>query len=293
MYPAPFDYLAAGSIEEAVDALRRLGPGAKILAGGASLIPLMKLRLAEPSHLIDINRIPNAAFLDELDGGLAIGPLVREADLDGPVAIRERFPILIDTSSVIADPIVRNMGTVVGNLAHGDPANDHPATMLALDAVLGVAGPGGRRTVAIDDLFVGLFETTIAADEVVVELRIPKPPPRSGGAYIKFERQVGDYAMAGAAVVVALDDRSRIASARIALTNAGPVPVRARGAEELIIGQDITDELVRAAGDASRQGIEPWADLRGSAEMKRRLAGVAVERALRRAFARARGEVDV
>jgi aerobic carbon-monoxide dehydrogenase medium subunit len=293
MYPAPFEYLAAGSIEEAVDALRRLGPGAKILAGGASLIPLMKLRLAEPSHLIDINRIPNATFLDEIDGGLAIGPLVREADLDGLAAIRERFPILIDTSSVIADPIVRNMGTVVGNLVHGDPANDHPATMLALDAVLGVVGPGGRRTVAIDDMFLGLFETAIGPDEVVVELRIPKPAPRSGGAYVKFERQVGDFAMAGAAVVVALDDRSRIASARIALTNAGPVPVRARAAEALVVGQDISDELVRAAGVASRDGIEPWADLRGSAEMKRRLAGVAVERALVRAVGRARGEVDV
>jgi aerobic carbon-monoxide dehydrogenase medium subunit len=291
MYPAPFEYFAARSYDEAIDALGRFGPGAKLLAGGASLIPLMKLRLAEPSHLVDLNRIPDAAYVRDDDGGLVIGPLLREADLEASPLVRERFPILLDTSYVIADPIVRNVGTVVGNLAHGDPANDHPATMLALGADLTIAGPAGRRSLAVDDFFVGLFETALAPDEVVVELRIPPPGARTGGAYVKFERQVGDFGMAGAAVVVRLDEGFRISAARIALTNAGPTPVRARASEALLVGEEPGDDLIHAAAEAAREGIEPWADLRGSTELKRRLAGVVVERALRRAIERAGGAV--
>ncbi|HET7026226.1 MAG TPA: xanthine dehydrogenase family protein subunit M [Candidatus Limnocylindrales bacterium] len=292
MYPSAFEYLAVRSFDEAIEALGRFGAGAKVLAGGASLIPLMKLRLAEPSHLVDINRIPDASYVRDADGGLVLGPLLREADLEASPLVRERFPILLDTTRVIADPIVRNMGTVVGNLAHGDPANDHPAAMLALGAELILAGPTGRRSVAVDDFFVGLFETALAADEVVVELRIPAPSRRSGGAYVKFERQVGDFGMAGAAVVVSLDEASCVAEARIALTNAGPTPIRATAAEALLAGRSVDDDLVRATGEAARQDIEPWADLRGGSEFKRRLAGVAVERALRTAVARARGGSD-
>ncbi|HEU4673638.1 MAG TPA: FAD binding domain-containing protein, partial [Candidatus Limnocylindrales bacterium] len=220
MHPAAFEYVPVRSFDEAVDALVRHGPGAKLLAGGASLIPLMKLRLAEPTHLVDLNRIAEAGYVRETDGGIALGPLLREAELGSSPFVRERYPILVDATSVIADPSVRNMGTIVGNLAHGDPANDHPAVMLALGAELDVQGPNGRRTVAADDFFVGLFETAVEPEEVVVELRVPAPERGSGGAYVKFERQVGDFAMAGAAVVVRVDG-GRIAGARIALTNAG------------------------------------------------------------------------
>jgi carbon-monoxide dehydrogenase medium subunit len=292
MYPAPFEYLAARSFEEAIDALARFGPGAKILAGGASLIPLMKLRLAAPTHLVDINPIPDAAYVRESGDAVVLGPLLREADLEASPLVRERFPILLDTSAVIADPIVRNMGTVVGNLAHGDPANDHPATMVALGAELTLAGPSGRRTVPAETFFAGLFETALAPDEVAVELRIRAPATGSGGAYVKFERQVGDFGMAGAAAVVRLDDGARIADARIVLTNAGPTPFRSRAAEAALAGADATDAAYRAAGEAARGEIEPWPDLRGSTELKRRLAGVAVERALRKAVERARGGAD-
>jgi carbon-monoxide dehydrogenase medium subunit len=289
MYPAAFEYVPVRSFDEAVDALVRHGPGAKLLAGGASLIPLMKLRLAEPSHLVDLNRIGDAGYVRETDVGMAIGPLLREAELGSSPLVRERYPILIDATSVIADPIVRNMGTIVGNLAHGDPANDHPAVMLALGAEVDVQGPNARRTVAADDFFVGLFETALAPEEVVVELRLPRPQPGTGGAYVKFERQVGDYAMAGAGVVVRIDG-GRIVEARIGLTNAGATPVRAAAAEAALADRAVDDDdLIHDAGAAAREGIEPWSDLRGSAELKQRLAGIAVERALALAIRRARG----
>ncbi|HEY3524526.1 MAG TPA: xanthine dehydrogenase family protein subunit M, partial [Candidatus Limnocylindrales bacterium] len=278
--------------DEAIEALVRHGPGAKLLAGGASLIPLMKLRLAEPSHLVDLNRIADAGYVLETDGGVAIGPLLREAELGASPLVRERYPILIDATSVIADPSVRNMGTVVGNIAHGDPANDHPAVMLALGAEVELQGPSGRRTVAVDDFFVGLFETAVEPEEVVVELRLPAPEPGTGGAYVKFERQVGDYAMAGAGAVIRVDG-GRIVYARIALTNAGATPVRAAAAESALAGRAVDDgDLIHDAGAAARDGIEPWSDLRGSAELKQRLAGVAVERALALAIRRAGGGTD-
>lgn len=292
MYPAAFEYVPVRSFDEAVEALVRHGPGAKVLAGGASLIPLMKLRLAEPSHLVDLNRIANAAYVREAAGVIAIGPLLREAELAASPLVREQHPILLDATSVIADPSVRNMGTVVGNLAHGDPANDHPAVMLALGAEVDVLGPNGRRTVPAAEFFVGLFETALEPEEVAVELRVPAPAPGSGGAYVKLERQVGDFGMAAAAAVVRLDD-GLISEARIALTNAGPTPVRASAAESALAGRAPGDEeAIATAAAAARDGIEPWADLRGSAELKRRLAGVAVERALRRAIRRARGGSD-
>jgi carbon-monoxide dehydrogenase medium subunit len=291
MYPAAFEYLAARSFEEAVDALMRLGSGAKILAGGASLIPLMKLRLAEPTHLIDINTVPDAAFIREGAGVLAIGALAREVDVEESAIVRERLPILVDTTAVIADPIVRNMGTVAGNLAHGDPANDHPATMVALGASLVLLGPGGRRELPVAEFFLGLFETAADPAEVIVEIRIPLPSAATGGAYVKLERQVGDYALAGAAAVVRLESDGTIGAARLVLTNAGATPIRATGAEPLLEGTRPTAAVLRDAAAAASADIEPWADLRGSSAFKARLAGVAASRALRTAIHRAGGTV--
>lgn len=286
MYPGAFDYRSAGTFAEAVSMLGDLGPEAKILAGGCSLIPLMKFRLAEPSHLIDIGRVPDAAYIRETGEGLRVGALTREADIETSRLIAARYPILADASAVIADPTVRNMGTLGGNLAHGDPANDHPAVMLALRASVVAIGPDGERLIPADDFFVDLFQTALAPGEVLTEIRIPQPATGSGAAYVKFERQVGDFAVAAAAAAVRVE-HGRIAEASVALTNAGPTVVRAEAAEAVLTGRAPDDDALKEAAAAARTEIEPWPDLRGGVEFKRRLAGVALERALRVALRRA------
>src|SRR5262252_8698641 len=204
MIPAAFEYHAPRSIGEATQLLARLGDDAKVLSGGQSLIPLMKLRLAGPKHIVDINSIPGLAHLGESDGVLRIGALTRESDLEESELIRTRYPLLFDASKVIADPVVRNLATVGGNLAHGDPANDHPATMLALGAEVVAAGTGGERRIPIASFFTGPFATALRGDEIVTEIRIPTPRPGSGGAYVKMERKVGDFATAAVAVQITL-----------------------------------------------------------------------------------------
>src|SRR6266702_3598550 len=184
MIPPGFEYYAPTSVHEATALLKQHGAEAKILSGGMSLIPLMKLRLAAPRHIIDINRIPELAYIREADGFLKIGALTRESDLERSELIRSKYPILTDTASTIADPLVRNMATVAGNLAHGDPANDHPATMLALGAAVVITGPKGSRTVPVSTFFSGLFTTVLAPNEVLTEIQIPIPPASSGGAYV-------------------------------------------------------------------------------------------------------------
>lgn len=289
MYPAAFEYVAPSTFEEAIELLERYGPGAKLLAGGCSLVPLMKLRLAEPTHIVDLGRVPDAAGIREEDGVLRIGAMAREADLERSAAVVGRYPILVDTCSVIADPTVRNMGTVGGNLVHGDPANDHPATMMALHASFVALGASGTRIIPADEFFLGLFETALGPAEILTEIRIPAPVPGSGGAYVKFERQVGDFAIAAAAAWVRLDG-DRVAEASIVLTNAGPTAIRARAAESAIAGRVPETATLREAGEAAREGLEPWPDLRGSRDVKRHLAGIAVERALRAAVGRARDD---
>src|SRR5215469_11079189 len=207
MIPAAFEYLRPKTIPEAIGFLHQYGEDAKILSGGQSLIPMMKFRLARPAYLIDINRISGLSYIREEDGYLKIGGLTREADLEASPLIHAKYPILADTSRVIADPQIRNMATVAGNLAHGDPANDHPATMLALGAEIVASGPNGERVLPIDGFFVTLFTTQLEHDEIVTEIRIPAPPARSGGAYFKLERKVGDFATAAVAAQVTLDDK--------------------------------------------------------------------------------------
>ncbi|HMM42095.1 MAG TPA: xanthine dehydrogenase family protein subunit M, partial [Thermomicrobiales bacterium] len=224
MIPGPFEYHAPTSLDEAIDLLRQYGDDAKVLAGGQSLIPAMKLRLAHPGHLVDIRRLPNLAGLVSDEGGLRIGALTHEAALETAADVRERFPLLHDAAGVIADPIVRNLATVGGNIAHADPANDHPAVMLAYRAEVEAVGPNGTRIIPIDDFFLGAFETALAPDEILTAIRIPAPAATSGGAYVKFERKVGDYAIAAAAAQLALGSDGAIASAGLALTNAGYTP---------------------------------------------------------------------
>ncbi len=292
MIPGPFDYHAPASLDEAIALLGQYGDDAKVLAGGQSLIPAMKLRLAQPAHLVDISRLTGLAGLASDDGGLRIGALTREAALETSAAVRERYPLLHDAAGVIADPLVRNLATVGGNIAHADPANDHPAVMLACRAEIEASGPNGSRTIPIDDFFRGPFETALAPDEILTAIHIPAPAERSGGAYVKLERKVGDYAIAAAAVQLALVPDGTIAAAGLALTNAGYTPVRSRRAEEALAGQPATDETFQRAADLAAEDADPAPDLRGDAGYKRAMARTMTLRALRIAARRASGQPE-
>jgi carbon-monoxide dehydrogenase medium subunit len=288
MIPGKFEYLAPTTLDEAVNLLAKHGYEAKILAGGQSLIPAMRFRLAAPEILIDINRIDGLNYIREEGGHLAIGAMTHEADIDKSQLVQTKYRLLAETAKVIADPLVRNLATVGGNLAHADPANDHPATMLAYGAKLVAVGPGGERTIAIDDFFVDLFENSLSDNEILKEIRIPSPPAGSGGAYIKIERKVGDYAVAGVAVQLTASGDT-CTSIRIGLTNVSPKPIRATGAEAALAGKALTDDNIRAAGQAAAQDCDPSSDLRGSEEYKRDLVRVITMRAIRAAAARAKG----
>jgi carbon-monoxide dehydrogenase medium subunit len=289
MIPAPFDYHAPATLDDALALLGRHGEGAKVLSGGQSLLPLLKLRLGQVEHLVDIGRIPGLDGLREEGGALRIGALVREAALETSDVVRRRYPILFDTARVIADPLVRNRATVCGNLAHGDPGNDHPATMIALGAEVVCRGPKGERVIAVRDFFKGIFTTALAADEILVEIRVPAPPARSGGAYVKLERKVGDYATAAAAVQVTLGANGTVERAGVALTNAGPTPVHATGAEEFLTGRRPDDAGIAEAARLAALAASPSADRRGSVEYKQEMARVLTGRALRTAIQRAGG----
>lgn len=287
MIPGRFEYHAPRSLEDALGLLTEHRDDGKILAGGQSLIPVMKLRLAEPGHLIDINRVSGLDALAESNGYLSIGALVRERDVERSVIVQQRYPLLADTANVIADPLVRNLATLGGNLAHADPANDHPATMLAYRASVVARGPSGERVIPIDDFFVDAFTTALAPDEILIEIRIPRPGDRSGGAYAKLERKVGDYAVAAAAVQLTLSPDGTVAHAGIAVTNVTFSSVRSSAAEEAIIGRPLDDDVIRSAAQAAADECDPAADLRGSVDYKRSMTRTMTARALRLARIRA------
>lgn len=288
MIPASFDYHAPKTLDEAIALLGRLGDTAKILAGGQSLIPAMRFRLAAPETLVDIGRIRDLAYVEERGDHLAIGAMTREHALEASPVVAASYPLLLDTARVIADPVVRNKATVGGNLAHADPANDHPATMLAYGAQIVARGAAGTRTIPIDDLFVGLFETSLKPGEILTEIRIPRPGKASGGAYLKIERKVGDYAVAAVAVQLELAGAA-IKAIRIGLTNVSSVPMRAKNAESALTGKQPTDAALEAAGKAAAAECDPSADLRGQIDYKRDLVRVLTKRAVRRAIERAQG----
>ena len=289
MIPAAFEYHAPASLGEATALLARLGEDAKVLSGGQSLIPLMKLRLASPPHVVDINGIPGLAGIREVDGVLRIGALTRECDLEESDLVRTRYPLLHDTARVIADPIVRNLATVGGNLAHGDPANDHPATMLALGAEVVATGPHGERRIPITAFFTGPFATALDAGEILVEVRVPVPAARSGGAYVKLERKVGDFATAAVAAQVTLSAAGACEQVGLGLTNVGLTPIKATRAESALRGQRPDEAAITAAARLAAEAAQPAEDLRGSVEYKRDLVRVLTARALRRAVQRAQG----
>ncbi len=248
----------------------------------------MKLRLAAPLYIIDINRIPGLNYISESDGYLKIGALARESDLEVAPAAISRFPILVDTTAVIADPLVRNQATVCGNLAHGDPANDHPATMLALEVSIITVGPGGEREIPIESFFTGLFETALQPGEILKEIRVPIPPPSSGGAYLKLERKVGDYATAGVAVQITVNG-GVCQRAGIGLTNVGFSPLKAKKTEAFLTGKTLDAATIKQAAEFAAGESQPIDDIRGSADYKRDMVRVLTARALNRALGRANG----
>jgi carbon-monoxide dehydrogenase medium subunit len=289
MFPPAFDYHSPSTLGEAIALLARHREGAKVLSGGQSLLPLMKLRLGQPAHLVDIGRIPGLEYVEEKDGVLVIGGRTREATLERSEVIRARYPILADTVAVIADPLVRNLATVGGNLAHGDPANDHPATMIALGARVVATGPNGTREIPVGELFTGLFTTVLQPDEILTEIRVPTPPPRSGGAYRKLERKVGDFATAAAAVQLTLTSSGEVERIGIGLTSAGPTPVKAVEAERFLGRKRLDEATIAEAARLAAGAANPTADRRGTVEYKREMARVLTARALRKAADRAKG----
>src|SRR6516164_9451277 len=283
MIPPAFEYLRPTTIPQAIAFLQQYGDDAKILSGGQSLIPMMKLRLARPAYLVDINTIPGLQYVKEEGGYLRIGGLTREADLEASDLIRSKYPVILDTASVIADPLVRNLATVGGNLAHGDPANDHPATMLALGAQIVATGPKGQRVIAVEEFFHSLFTTALHHDEILTEIRIPIPPARSGGAYFKLERKVGDFATVGVAAQVTLDEKGACQKAGIGLTNVGPTPIKATKAEAFLRGQNPDEPGIQRAAELAAEDAQPSADLRGPVEYKKAMVRELTSRALTRA----------
>ncbi|HXF83897.1 MAG TPA: xanthine dehydrogenase family protein subunit M [Anaerolineales bacterium] len=288
MIPPSFDYVAPKTLSEAVAALGG-NENAKILAGGQSLIPLMRFRLASPALLVDLNRVEGLSHIEEKEGWLKIGAMTREADVERSSLIHNKYPLLADTVKVISDPIVRNLGTVGGNLANADPGNDHPATMLAYGAEVVAVGPKGERVIPITSFFLGLYESALSRDEILTEVRIPVPRPRSGGAYLKVERKVGDFATAAVAVQVELDDQGNFASVGIGLTNVGLTAIKATTAEDFLKGKPPSEENFREAAKLAADAAQPVADVRGSEEYKRSLVRTLTVRALRRAVQRAKG----
>lgn len=282
-----FEYFAPRSVLEASELLQRYGSEAKVLAGGQSLIPLMKFRLANPAYLIDLKNVPGMSTLEERDDALVMGAMVRETALETTPMIRQRYPGVAETSAVIADPLVRNFATIGGNLAHADPANDHPAMMLAARANVIAGGPRGHRMIPIDAFLVDTFETALTPDEILVEIRLPRPASRTGSAYTKLERKVGDYAIAAVAAQVTLDG-DVCTQAGIGLTNVGPKAIRASAAEAFLVGKRLSDDdVIREAARLAAAAADPSGDLRGPADYKRNVVRTLAGRTLRAATQRA------
>jgi carbon-monoxide dehydrogenase medium subunit len=294
VYPAEFEYFLPETVDEALDLLARHGDDAKILAGGQSLLPMMKLRIASPRYLVDVNGIKALAGLRRVGERLVIGALCRHADVATSSIVGEHLPIMRDAANLTADVQVRNRGTIAGSLAHADPAGDWPAALLALDTTVTIAGPDGLRVTPLGEFLVDAYTTQLGADEMVTEVSVVIPPQPSGGAYVKFEKRAGDFAVASVGVQIELDDgRERCRSVAVTLGALGPTPVRAGSAETLLQGSNVADspseELLAEAERLVRDSTEPFADTRGSVVYKRHLAGVLFRRAFAAAVDRAHG----
>ena len=282
--PAQFEYEVAGSVDEAIGLLQRYGPESRLLAGGHSLIPMMKLRLAFPEVLIDIHELDgDLRYVREEDGALRVGALARHRDLLESPVVQERYTLLADAEKFIADPLVRNMGTVGGSFAHADPSEDLPAAFVALGSEVLARGPRGERTIAVEDLAVGPFETALEPDEILIEARVRSAP--QGSSYFKVERRAGDYASAALGVALWMSG-DEIEEARIGMCSVGSTTLRARRAEEVLEGQRPDGELYRRAAERAAEECDPPDDARGTPEYKRDLVRVLLVRALKQAVDR-------
>jgi carbon-monoxide dehydrogenase medium subunit len=285
---ARFDYHRPATVADALGLLDEHGEDAKVLAGGMSLVPLMKLRFSVPAHLIDINDIGELRGVSEADGWLRIGALTRHHEMETDEAVQARYPTLAAAAPLISDPLVRNRGTVGGALAHADPAGDWGAAMLAVGAEVVARTKSGERTIPIDDFLVDTFTSALEPNELLTEVRVPAGSARSGGEYLKMERKVGDFATVAAAVHVAMDN-GRIARAGIGLTAVGPKNLRASDAEASLSGAEPSEEAFAEAGRLAAEASHPQSDLRGSAEYKRNVVSVFVRRGVAQAIASATG----
>jgi carbon-monoxide dehydrogenase medium subunit len=282
MYPASFEYFAPTALDEALALLAEHGDEAKVLAGGQSLIPLMKLRFATPRAIVDINGISELGRLGEEDGGLRLGALVRHKACERSEVLRGRYGTIGDAAPMISDPIVRNLGSVGGSLAHADPQGDWGSVMLAMRAEITAQGTNGTRTIPIDEFFVGPFTTVLEPTEILTEVRIPDPGTRAGGSYLKLERKVGDFATVGVAVHVSFSNGS-VARAGIALTGVGPMNLRAVAAEQALAGSALDEQAISEAARLAGEAAQPHTDLRGTEAYKRNVVRVFTERGLRKA----------
>jgi carbon-monoxide dehydrogenase medium subunit len=287
MVTVSFTYHRPSSLRQAVSLLQRLGEGAKVLAGGQSLLPAMKLRLAQPQHLVDLAGIPGLSYVREARGSIRIGALTTHAEVEASEVVRGRLPALAETASLIGDMQVRNRGTIGGSLAHADPAADYPATVLALEGRIKVVGPQGTRLIPAHQFFRGPFTTALGPGEVVTEVQFPLPPPRSGASYQKFANKASRFAVVGVCAFLALNARGGIRMARLGVTGAADHPFRATAAEEALVGQRPEDEVFRRAARLVPQGVTCVADVHGSAEYRAWLCEVLAHRALEAAAARA------
>ncbi len=288
MYPSEFEYFAPQTVAEAIALLARYGDDAKVLAGGQSLVPMMKLRIASPRYLIDINRIEGLSDLRRDGDRLVIGALCRHADVGASALVREVLPIMTDAAGLTADIQVRNRGTVAGSIAHADPAGDWPAVLAALDTDVTIAATSGVRTVPLSAFIVDGYTTQLEPGEIVTGLSVGIPPAHAGGAYVKFEKRAGDFAVASVAVQIALDGTT-LRSVAISLGAVGPAAIRATAAEQVLQGREASESLLMDGERLVREAAQPFADTRGSVEYKRHLAGVLFRRAFAGALDRANG----
>ena len=286
MIPREFDYHAPKSVPDALGLLKQFGDEAKLLAGGHSLLPMMKMRFAQPGHLIDLGRIPELKGIRESGGTIVIGAMTTENDLIWSKLLQQKCPLLVEGARLISDPQVRYKGTIGGDISHGDPANDHPALMLALGASFVLKAASGERVVPADGFFVGTYDTLMRPDEIMTEIRIPVPTPGTGYCYSKLKRKIGDFATAAAAVTLRMKGET-VQEVAIALTNLGATPLKARAAEDSLRGKALTDASIAQAAEIAMSICDPAADQRGDAEYKKAMAGEMTQRALRVARSRA------
>src|SRR5947209_11577535 len=285
--PAAFDYHPAKTVDEAIALLQQYGDDAKLLAGGHSLLPTMKLRLAQPDHLVDIGKIGGLSYIREENGAVAVGAMTTYTTIEQSDILSRHFALLPEGTSVIGDPQVRNRGTIGGSIAHSDPAADMPGIVLALKADILIQGSNGVRTIKADDFFKGMFETALQPDEIITEIRFATPPARTGSAYMKLENKASHYAIAGCAAVITLDTDGTCSSASVVITGASVKATRASAVEAALVGKKLDEPVVAGAATHAAEGLEVVSDIHGSQAYRGQMAVVMARRAILRAAERA------